>query len=59
VEVIKEMGRSSKRSIYEPSFGYNSKKGVYTTSMSDIPKLDEMFLGVRDQDEEQTISNLG
>ena len=35
---IKEMGSSSKGGINEVSFGYHSKMGVYTISMSDIPE---------------------
>jgi len=30
-----------KGSIYEVNFGYNAKMEVYTTLMSDIPKLSE------------------
>jgi hypothetical protein len=32
-----------KGGIYEVSFGSHSKMGGYTTLMSDIPKLDEIF----------------
>jgi hypothetical protein len=48
-----------KGGICEVNFGYHSKLEGYTTLMSDIPKLGEMLLGVKDQDEEQTISDLG
>ena len=40
---IKEIGSSSKGGIYEVTFGYHSKMGGYTTSMSDIPKLYAIF----------------
>jgi len=42
---IKEMGSSSKGGIYEVTFGYHSKMGGYTTSMSDIPELYAIRLG--------------
>ena len=32
-----------KGGICELDFGYNAKMGGYTTLMSDIPKLSEMF----------------
>lgn len=45
--------------ISEINFGYHSESRVYTNSSSDITKLYDMLLGVRDKDEEQTISYLG
>jgi len=45
--------------INELNFGYNTKMEGCTNSSSNIPKLGEMLLGVKNQDEEQTISNLG
>lgn len=32
-----------KGGIYEVSFGYNTNLGGYTTLMSDIPKLGDIF----------------
>ena len=42
---LKEMKISSlpKGGIYEVSFGYHSKLDGYTTLMSDIPELGDMF----------------
>ena len=48
---IKEIGCSSKGGICEVTFGYHSKMGGYTTSMSDIPKLYERA----SQDKEKSI----